>query len=65
MTNLVLKTPKGIVELGELNVDISKDGESEPNLLVRVQILPIIVHIAEAQVSRNQLSDSSGGEHNA
>ncbi|KAL2317608.1 hypothetical protein Fmac_031484 [Flemingia macrophylla] len=65
VTNLVLKTPKGTVELGELNVDISKDGESEPNLLVRVQILPIIVHIAEAQVSSNQLSDSSGGEHNA
>ncbi|KAG5064000.1 Protein SABRE [Glycine soja] len=63
MTNLVLKTPKATVEIGKLNVDISKVGGSESDLLVRVHILPIVV--SEPQVSCNQLSDLSGGECSA
>jgi len=44
-------------------VDLSKDAGSESDLVVRVQILPIVVNISEPQVS-NQLSESSGGGSN-
>jgi len=44
-----------------LNVDISKGGGPESNLLVSVQILPIVVHIGDPQVSRDLLSKFSGG----
>lgn len=59
----ILQTPKATVEIGKLNVDISKVGGSESDLLVRVHILPIVV--SEPQVSCNQLSDLSGGECSA
>ncbi|KAJ1421322.1 FMP27, GFWDK domain [Sesbania bispinosa] len=61
VTDLVLKTPKSTLEIGELNVDISKDGGSESDLFVRVQILPIVVHIGDPQVNCDQLSTFSGG----
>ncbi|KAK7372939.1 hypothetical protein VNO80_06330 [Phaseolus coccineus] len=63
VTNIVLKTPKFTLEIGKLNVDMSKDGGSESDLVVRVQILPIVVNISEPQVS-NQLSESSDGGSN-
>ncbi|CAJ1971662.1 unnamed protein product [Sphenostylis stenocarpa] len=63
VTNLVLKTPKFTLEIGKLDVDISIDAGSESDLLVRLQILPIVVNIKEPQVS-NQLSESSGGGSN-
>ncbi|XP_027353731.1 protein SABRE isoform X2 [Abrus precatorius] len=61
VTDLVLKTPKYTVEIKELNVDISKDGGSKSNLLVRLQILPILVYIGEPRVSCDLLSNLSGG----
>ncbi|XP_027329889.1 protein SABRE-like [Abrus precatorius] len=61
VTNLVLKTPKSMVEIGELNVDISQNGAPEPDLFVRVQILPIVVQIGDPQVSSDQLSNFNGG----
>ncbi|KAL2655846.1 hypothetical protein AAZV13_04G088000 [Glycine max] len=61
VTDLVLKTPKFTVEIKELNVDISKDGGSKSNLLVRLQILPIFVHIGEPRASCDFLSNLSGG----
>ncbi|RDY04424.1 Protein SABRE, partial [Mucuna pruriens] len=63
VTDLVLKTPKSTVEIKELNVDISKDGGSKSNLLVRLQILPIFVHFGEPEprVSCDLLSNLSGG----
>ncbi|WVY91260.1 hypothetical protein V8G54_036774, partial [Vigna mungo] len=63
VTNIVFKTPKFSVEIGKLNVDISKERGSESDLVVRVQILPIVFNIIEAQDS-NQLSESSGGGSN-
>lgn len=56
-----LQTPKFTVEIKELNVDISKDGGSKSSLLVRLQILPILVHIGEPRVSCDQLSNLNGG----
>ncbi|XP_020218640.1 protein SABRE isoform X1 [Cajanus cajan] len=61
VTDLVLKTPKCTIEIKELNVDISKDGGSKSNLLVRLQILPIFVHIGEPRVSCDLSSNLSGG----
>ncbi|XP_061345729.1 protein SABRE-like [Gastrolobium bilobum] len=61
VTDLVLKTPKFTFETTELNVDISKDGGSVSDLSVRVQILPIVVHIGEPQVSCDLLSNVYGG----
>ncbi|WJX41203.1 hypothetical protein P8452_28592 [Trifolium repens] len=61
VTDLVLKTPKSTVEIKELNVDISKDGGSKSSLLVKLQILPILVHIGEPRVNCEQLSNLSGG----
>jgi len=58
-----LQTPKFTLEIGKLNVDISKDRGSDSDLVVRVQILPIVVNISEPQVS-NQLSESSDGGSN-
>ncbi|KOM47515.1 hypothetical protein LR48_Vigan07g121900 [Vigna angularis] len=63
VTNIALKTPKFSVEIGKLNVDISKEAGSESDLVVRVQILPILFNIIEPQDS-NQVSDSSGGGSN-
>lgn len=57
----LLQTPKSTLEIGKLNVDISKVGGSESNLFVRVQILPIVVHIGDPQVNCDQLSKSSAG----
>ncbi|XP_057425311.1 protein SABRE-like isoform X2 [Lotus japonicus] len=61
VTDLVLKTQNFTVEIKELNVDISKDGGSKSNVIVRLQILPILVHIGEPRLSCDQLSDLSGG----
>lgn len=61
VTDLVLKTPKYTLEIKELNVDISKDGGSKSSLLVRLQILPILVHIGEPRDSCDQLSNLGGG----
>lgn len=58
----MLQTPKAAVEVKELTVDISKEGGSKPNLLVKLQILPIIVYLGEPRLSCDQSSsfDSEG-----
>ncbi|KAI9106951.1 hypothetical protein K1719_022479 [Acacia pycnantha] len=65
VADLVVKTPKSTVEIKELNVDISKDGGPGSNLLVKLHILPILVHIGEPWVSCDHLSNFSGGECNS
>ncbi|KAJ7965889.1 Golgi-body localization protein domain isoform 1 [Quillaja saponaria] len=61
VTDLVVKTPRATVEVKELEVDISKDGGSNSNLFVKLNILPILVHIGEPRVSWDHLSDFNGG----
>ncbi|XP_058747798.1 protein SABRE-like isoform X1 [Vicia villosa] len=61
LTELVLKTPKGTVGIGKVNVDISKVGGPESKLFVSLHILPIVVHIGDPQVSYDQLSKFSVG----
>ncbi|GAV66856.1 Fmp27_GFWDK domain-containing protein/Apt1 domain-containing protein [Cephalotus follicularis] len=61
VTDMVVKMPIATVEVKELKVDISKDGGSKPNLFVKLQILPIIVHMGEPRVSCDQSSNLNSG----
>ncbi|KAM5575295.1 protein SABRE [Rosa sericea] len=62
ITDLVLKTPKVSIEVKELKVDISKDGTSKQNLIVKLQILPIVVQRNEPRASCDQSSSFCTGE---
>ncbi|KAJ9560488.1 hypothetical protein OSB04_005648 [Centaurea solstitialis] len=62
VTDLVVKTPKATVEVKDLGVDISKDGGTKPSLLVKLQLLPVVVHLGEPRVSFDQSSSFSNGE---
>ncbi|PRQ21064.1 hypothetical protein RchiOBHm_Chr7g0235031 [Rosa chinensis] len=62
ITDLVLKTPKISIEVKELKVDISKDGTSKQNLIVKLQILPIVVQRNEPRASCDQSSSFCTGE---
>ncbi|KAG8654887.1 hypothetical protein MANES_05G189400v8 [Manihot esculenta] len=66
ITNLSLKTPKAAVEFKELKFDISKDGGhgSQSNIFIKLQILPIAIHIGEPRVSSDESFNSDGGACN-
>lgn len=53
----MLQTPKATLEIKELDVDISKDGGSPSNLVLRIQLLPILVHMPEQPLSSDQSGD--------
>lgn len=57
----MLQTPKSTFEIKELGLDICQDGGSESDLFVRLQILPLVIHIGDPQASCDQLCNSSGG----
>ncbi|XP_038714762.1 protein SABRE isoform X2 [Tripterygium wilfordii] len=61
VTDLVVKTRKATVEIKELKVDISKDVGSKPDLLVKLHITPIFVHIGEPRVSSEHSSSFNSG----
>ncbi|KAF2299809.1 hypothetical protein GH714_003547 [Hevea brasiliensis] len=61
VTDLVVKSPKAMIEIKELRLDITKDGGSKPNLFVKLRILPIIIHMGEPRVSCDQSSNYDGG----
>lgn len=52
----MLQTPKATVEVKELEVDISKDSGSKPNLFVKLHILPVLVHMGEPRFCGDQSS---------
>lgn len=58
----MLQTPKASIEVKELKVDISKDGTSKQNLVVKLQILPIVVQTSEPRASCDQSSSFCTGE---
>ena len=60
--NVILQTPKASLEIKELKVDISKDGTSKQNLIVKLQILPIVVHSNEPRASFDLASSICTGE---
>ncbi|CAN1185325.1 Protein SABRE [Linum perenne] len=67
ITNLVVKTPKATLEVKDLQLGISKDGGSNPNLFIKLHILPIYVHMGNSpnltslhSNSNSRESDTSG-----
>ncbi|KAF5818651.1 putative FMP27, GFWDK domain-containing protein [Helianthus annuus] len=62
VTDLAVKTPKVTVEVKDLGVEISKDGRTKPSILVKLQLLPVVVHVAEPRISFDQSSSFSNGE---
>ncbi|KAK4850773.1 hypothetical protein QYF36_009700 [Acer negundo] len=65
VTDMVVKTAKATVEVKELTVDISKDGGSKSDLLVKLHILPILLHIGEPRVSCDQSSNLNTGGYSS
>lgn len=56
--------PKVTIEIKELKVDISKDGASEPTLLVKLDVLPICLLLEESRLSLDETYiDSTHGNH--
>lgn len=56
-----LQTPKATIEVKDFSIDISKNGGTSSNLFVKLQILPIFVHLGEPRVSYEQSSNLSSG----
>ncbi|KAK9070488.1 hypothetical protein SSX86_010890 [Deinandra increscens subsp. villosa] len=48
---LVVKTPKATLEIKELGVDMSKDQGSKPSMYLKLQILPIAIHLGEPHIT--------------
>ncbi|XP_058081672.1 protein SABRE [Magnolia sinica] len=61
VTELVVKVPKATIEVKDLKVDISKDGRSLPTLLVKLHLLPFLVHLGDSRLSYDQSSNFSQG----
>ncbi|KAL1194358.1 Protein SABRE [Cardamine amara subsp. amara] len=59
VADMVVKTPKVIVEVKELKLDISKDGGTNPNLYVKLNVLPILVHLSESRMITDHSSNLS------
>lgn len=45
-----------------MGVEISKDGGTKPSILVKLQLLPVVVHVAEPRISFDQSSSFGNGE---
>ncbi|XP_070682081.1 protein SABRE-like isoform X4 [Malus domestica] len=59
------KMPKASIEVKELKVDMSKDGASKQNLIVKLQISPIVVLRSDPRVSCDLSNFSTGGSISA
>ena len=55
------QTPKATFDVKELRLDISKDGGSKPNLLVKLNILPILIHMGEPHIISDQMPNFNNG----
>ncbi|XP_010553676.1 PREDICTED: protein SABRE [Tarenaya hassleriana] len=65
VTEMVVKGPKAMIEVKELKLDISKDGGTKPNLYVKLQLLPILVHLCESNIISDHSSNLSNGRCSA
>ncbi|XP_068654022.1 protein SABRE-like isoform X2 [Aristolochia californica] len=59
ITDLVIKVPKATMEVKDLKVDISKDGEPVPALFVKLKLVPVLCHMAESRFNCEQSSTFS------
>lgn len=55
-----MQTPKATLDVKELRVDISKTDGSEAGLLVKLELIPINIHLGEARATSDQALYSGG-----
>lgn len=46
------------MEVKELKLDISKDGGTQPNLYVKLHVIPILVHLCDSRIISDQPSST-------
>uniref|UniRef100_A0A803LK69 FMP27/BLTP2/Hobbit GFWDK motif-containing RBG unit domain-containing protein n=1 Tax=Chenopodium quinoa TaxID=63459 RepID=A0A803LK69_CHEQI len=56
VTDLSLKTPKATLEVKDLRVDISKNGNTKPSLFIKLLLSPIIAQVGEPRISNDDTS---------
>lgn len=56
------QTPKATVEVKDLGVEISKDGGTKPCVLVKLQLVPVVVHLGDPRISFDQSSSFCNAE---
>ena len=54
------QTPKATLEIKNLALDMSKDPGSKPSMYLKLQVLPIVIHLGEPHVSCDSLSSLKG-----
>ncbi|CAI9294092.1 unnamed protein product [Lactuca saligna] len=54
--DLVVKTPKASLEIKDVGLDLSKDPGSKPSVYLKLQMLPIVIHLGD------NISCSKGSE---
>lgn len=52
-----LQVPKATIDVKELTVDISKIGDSNTVLLIKLRLLPFLIHICDGCLSYDSTSD--------
>ncbi|KAI3508973.1 hypothetical protein L1887_23996 [Cichorium endivia] len=57
-----LPTPKASLEIKDLRLDLNKDPGSKPSVYLKLQVLPIIIHLGEAHVSGDNISGFKAGQ---
>jgi len=55
------QTPKATIDVKELRLDISKDGGSKPNLYVKLNISPVLIHMGESRIISDQMPNFNNG----
>ncbi|XP_057533189.1 protein SABRE isoform X1 [Amaranthus tricolor] len=58
VTDLALKTPKATLEVKDLRVDISKNGNAKPSLFIKLLLSPITAQMGEQRISNDELSNN-------
>ncbi|EPS64261.1 hypothetical protein M569_10518, partial [Genlisea aurea] len=60
VSELVVKTPKAILDIKELRMEVSKDAGSEAGLFLKLQLFPINIYLGELRLISDQLISSGG-----
>nr|XP_043614487.1 protein SABRE-like [Erigeron canadensis] len=59
---LAVKTPKATLEIKDLGVDMYKDRGYKPSMYLKLQILPIVIHLGEPHISGDTLCRSTDSD---
>lgn len=55
---MILQTPKATLEVKDLRVDISKNGNAKPSLFIKLLLSPITAQMGEQRISNDELSNN-------